>query len=132
MSATLPTYESEKSVSDKFVRHFGWLLFKLFGFFFVVTTLFLYLLIVGDVFRELRFWVAGLLWAPSCLISSIGFIQALSGVPCNRIQIIWYSLSLKRRVLIISFIAGLILVVFPFVYLLISLPPPAPVNLGDL
>jgi hypothetical protein len=129
MTLTSPSDDIDPAVRNEAARHWGWVLFIACGIFCAVTACLLYLMILFDAFRDLRFLIAGLFFLPSCIFLCIGFIQIVSGAPYKRIHLIWHSLRLWRRVLIILFIMGVILFVFPFAYLLLSLPPTTPLNI---
>jgi hypothetical protein len=132
MTTTLPSDEIDAAARNDATRLYGWVLFSTCGVFCAITSGLLYWWNVEFNVSDVRLWIAALFCAPPYLLSCIGFIQAVSAVPCTRLRKTWPTLKLSQRVLIVSFGIGAVCLAILYIYFLVSLTTTPQINSGAL
>ena len=128
MTVSLSSDDIDAAVRHDAAISWGWPLFLSGSLGWAIISYLLYWWVAYVSVGMFRFLADGFLCATLCLISCIGFIQVVSGTPCNRLHKVWQSLALWRRLLILSFVMGAILVLVPFTYFLFFMSPRLPIN----
>jgi len=119
--------------TDVAVRHdtsilLGWSLFLSgsLGCAAVSFGLYGWVMVVGA--GMIRFLADGFLCVPLCWMSFVGFVQIVSGTSCFDLPKVWRSLAISRKLLILSFVLGVILFLSSFTYFLFWMSPEPTIN----
>jgi hypothetical protein len=132
MMAAFPSDQTEAPLDNELVQLWGWGVFWVFGVLCAIPSYLLYWWNVNLDVIQSRLWIAGLVCAPSYLLACLGFVQAVSRVPCTRLRRAWPTLQSWRRLLVVSFTGAALCLLSLYAYFLSSLATTLHADAGAL